>query len=43
MEIPSDLFGVVYTEMDPGEGWKQALVKELKAAKIDFDANRMWE
>jgi predicted nucleotide-binding protein len=43
VEIPSDLFGVVYTEMDPAEGWKQALVKELKAAKIDFDANRMWE
>lgn len=43
VEIPSDLFGVVYTEMDPAEGWKQALVKELKAAKIEFDANRMWE
>ncbi|WP_322885750.1 nucleotide-binding protein (plasmid) [Sinorhizobium medicae] len=43
VEIPSDLFGIVYTDMDPGEGWKQALVKELKAAKIDFDANRMWE
>ncbi|EJT04954.1 nucleotide-binding protein [Rhizobium sp. CCGE 510] len=43
VEIPSDLFGIVYTEMDPGEGWKQALVKELKAAKINFDANRMWE
>ncbi|KND21130.1 hypothetical protein ADZ37_01130 [Pannonibacter phragmitetus] len=43
VEIPSDLFGVVYTEMDPAEGWKQALVKELKAAKIDFDANGMWQ
>lgn len=43
VEIPSDLFGIVYTEMDSGEGWKQALVKELKAAKIEFDANRMWE
>lgn len=43
VEIPSDLFGIVYTDMDPGEGWKQALVKELKAAKIDFDANRMLE
>ncbi|PRA85917.1 hypothetical protein CQ054_10640 [Ochrobactrum sp. MYb29] len=42
VEIPSDLFGVVYTEMDAADGWKQALVKELKAAKIDFDANRMW-
>ncbi|WP_313077852.1 nucleotide-binding protein [Agrobacterium pusense] len=43
LEIPSDLFGIVYTDMDPGEGWKQALVKELKAAKIEFDANRMLE
>ncbi|WFU01952.1 nucleotide-binding protein [Rhizobium sp. CB3171] len=43
VEIPSDLFGIVYTEMDAADGWKQALVKELKAAKIDFDANRMWE
>lgn len=43
VEIPSDLFGVVYTEMDAADGWKQALVKELKAARIDFDANRMWQ
>jgi Predicted nucleotide-binding protein containing TIR-like domain len=42
VEIPSDLFGVVYTEMDNAEGWKAALVKELKAAKLDFDANRIW-
>lgn len=43
VEIPSDLFGIVYTDMDPAEGWKQSLVKELKAAKIEFDANRMWD
>lgn len=42
VEIPSDLFGVVYTDMDSAEGWKSALVKELKAAGIQFDANRMW-
>lgn len=42
VEIPSDLFGVVYTEMDAGEGWKHALVKELKAASIPFDANLLW-
>ena len=42
VEIPSDLFGVVYTDMDPAEGWKARLVQELKAAKLDFDANRMW-
>jgi hypothetical protein len=42
VEMPSDLFGVVYTDMDSAGGWKQRLVGELKAAKLDFDANRMW-
>jgi predicted nucleotide-binding protein len=42
VEIPSDLYGVIYSEMDAGEGWKLKLMKELKAAKLDFDANRMW-
>ncbi|WP_375276201.1 TIR domain-containing protein [Methylorubrum thiocyanatum] len=43
VEIPSDLFGVIYTEMDPADGWKARLVHELKAAKLEFDANRMWQ
>lgn len=42
VEIPSDLHGVIYTDLDQAEGWKLKLVKELKAAKLDFDANRMW-
>jgi predicted nucleotide-binding protein len=42
VEIPSDLYGVVYTEMDGADGWKLKLVRELKAARLDFDANRMW-
>ena len=42
VEIPSDLYGVIYTDLDPGDGWKIKLVKELKAAKLDFDTNRMW-
>ncbi|TPJ52379.1 nucleotide-binding protein [Mesorhizobium sp. B2-6-4] len=42
VEMPSDLFGVIYTEMDSTEGWKTKLVLELKAAKLTFDANRMW-
>jgi hypothetical protein len=28
--------------MDAADGWKLKLVRELKAAKLDFDANRMW-
>jgi predicted nucleotide-binding protein len=42
IEIPSDLFGVIYTDMDAADGWKIKLVRELKAAKLDFNANRMW-
>lgn len=42
VEMPSDLFGVIYTDMDDGEGWKGKLVRELKAAKLEFDANRAW-
>jgi predicted nucleotide-binding protein len=42
VEIPSDLYGVIYTEMDAADGWKLRLVRELKAAGLDFDANRMW-
>ncbi|MGR9438413.1 TIR domain-containing protein (plasmid) [Rhizobium leguminosarum] len=42
VEIPSDLFGVVYTDMDSADGWKMALVKELRAAKLEFDTNGVW-
>jgi predicted nucleotide-binding protein len=42
VEIPSDLYGVIYTDMDASEGWKLKLVKELKAAGLDFDANEVW-
>lgn len=34
------LAGVVYTELDPAGGWKLALVKELKAAGFNIDANK---
>ncbi|MFP3405663.1 nucleotide-binding protein [Pseudomonas sp. SIMBA_065] len=43
VEIPSDLYGVIYTDMDAAEGWHTKLVKELKAAKLEFDANKLWE
>ncbi|MCQ3028914.1 nucleotide-binding protein [Pseudomonas tremae] len=43
VEIPSDLYGVIYTDMDAADGWQTKLVKELKAAKLDFDANRLWQ
>jgi predicted nucleotide-binding protein len=42
VEIPSDLFGVIYSELDAGGGWKVKLVQEMKAAHLPFDANRLW-
>jgi predicted nucleotide-binding protein len=43
VEIPSDLMGVVYLDLDEKEGWKLALVKELKAAKLQFSADRAFD
>ena len=43
VEIPSDLFGVIYTDFDhPSEGWKVKLARELKAAEFDFDDAKVW-
>jgi len=42
VEIPSDLFGVIYTDFDhPAEGWKVKLARELKAAKFEFDSDKV--
>jgi predicted nucleotide-binding protein len=42
VEIPSDLFGVIYTDFDhPAEGWKIKLGRELKAAGFQFDADKV--
>lgn len=43
VEVPSDLYGVIYTDMDAADGWQTKLVRELKAAKLEFDANKLWE
>ncbi|MDR3529365.1 MAG: nucleotide-binding protein [Rhodopila sp.] len=42
VEIPSDLYGVIYTEMDAAEGWKLKLAKELKAAGLKFDGDKVF-
>ena len=39
VETPSDYDGVVYTEFDDGGGWRMKLVRELKNAGFDADAN----
>lgn len=41
VELPSDLNGVVYTPLDEKGKWKFDLVKELKAAGYEVDANQL--
>ncbi len=43
IEFPSDLAGIIYTEMDPADGWKLKLVKELRAAGLSVSAERVFE
>ena len=37
VEIPSDLHGVIYTDLDAGGGWKSKLTRELHAAGLNAD------
>lgn len=40
VEMPSDVFGLVYEAMDRTDGWKMRLAKELKAAGFEIDLNK---
>ena len=39
VEIPSDYYGVLYIPFEESGAWKMALVKELKTAGFEVDAN----
>ncbi|WP_375504867.1 TIR domain-containing protein [uncultured Jatrophihabitans sp.] len=41
VELPSDLNGVIYKPVDPAGAWKYDLAKELRAAKIEVDMNKI--
>jgi predicted nucleotide-binding protein len=41
VEIPSDLYGVVYATMDSANGWKIELSRELKDAGFEFDPSKV--
>jgi predicted nucleotide-binding protein len=41
VETPGDISGVVYVTMDPHEGWKLSLVKELESAGYNIDRNKL--
>jgi predicted nucleotide-binding protein len=39
VELPSDMSGVLYTELDPAGGWRLELAKEMQAAGLKVDLN----
>ena len=41
VEIPSDYAAVIYVELDPPAAWKLALAKELQAAGLSVDLNKL--
>lgn len=41
VELPSDIHGVVYIEMDDAGGWKLQLAREMKEAGISIDLNKL--
>lgn len=41
IEIPSDYAGIVYIGMDPAGAWKLAVAREMRAAGLDVDLNRL--
>lgn len=41
VEIPSDIYGVLYVPMDAGGAWKYQLAKEMKQAGLDVDLNKI--
>ncbi len=41
VEIPSDYKGVLFIPMDAGNGWQLPLAKEIKAAGIQLDLNKV--
>ncbi len=41
VEIPSDLQGVIYTPMDDHDAWKTKVAKEMKAAGLSIDMNKL--
>ena len=41
VELPSDMSGVLYTLIDPGEAWKVELAREMRAAGLKVDLNRV--
>jgi predicted nucleotide-binding protein len=41
IELPSDILGLLYIQMDTAEGWKVQLAKELKNTGFAIDLNKL--
>jgi len=41
VEIPSDYKGVLFVKLDAGGAWQMSLAREMKAAKVPFDMNKV--
>lgn len=41
IELPSYIFGVVWTALDAAGAWKASLAKELQAAGFEIDWNKV--
>lgn len=41
VEIPSDIDGVLYVPLDNGDTWRLLLAKEMRAAGLPVDLNRL--
>ena len=41
VELPSDIYGVVYVRMDEFDAWQLTLAREMKQAGLSFDANKL--
>jgi predicted nucleotide-binding protein len=41
VEIPSDISGVLWVPLDPNGAWRISLAKEMKAAGLQVDLNRL--
>jgi predicted nucleotide-binding protein len=41
VELPSDIHGLLYTQIDKAGNWKYEIVKELKAVGYNVDANKL--
>jgi hypothetical protein len=41
VELPSDMSGVLYTVLDEVDGWRMELAREMAAADLPVDLNRV--